>query len=135
MSRPLPTQFVEQGLCVFQIGGVEAFGEPAIDRREQVAGCGGPALVAAQPAETYYGAQFPELGLLLAGDAQSLVVQFLGGFGMPLPQQQLAFEPVQLCREPARPRPIDDLQASSNWVTASSVRPAISHARARRARK
>jgi hypothetical protein len=28
----------------------------------------------------------PELGFLLRGDAQSLAIQFLGGFGMPSPQ-------------------------------------------------
>ena len=33
-------QFVEQRLRLFQIGGVEAFGEPAVDRREKVAGFG-----------------------------------------------------------------------------------------------
>jgi hypothetical protein len=33
-------QFVQECLCLFQIGGVEAFGEPAVDRREEVAGFG-----------------------------------------------------------------------------------------------
>src|ERR1700731_1158037 len=42
-------QFVEQRLCVFQIGGVEAFGEPAVDRGEEVAGFGAAALLAPQP--------------------------------------------------------------------------------------
>src|SRR5689334_18059985 len=31
------SQLVEQRLCLFEIGRVEAFGEPAVDRREQVA--------------------------------------------------------------------------------------------------
>jgi hypothetical protein len=52
-SRSL--EFVEQRLCFFQVGCIEAFGEPAIDRREQVAGFGAAALVAAQPAEAWSG--------------------------------------------------------------------------------
>jgi hypothetical protein len=39
-------QFVEQRLCLFEIGRVEAFGEPAVDRREEVSGFGAAALVA-----------------------------------------------------------------------------------------
>ena len=39
-------QLVEEGLCLFQIGRIEAFGEPGVDRREKVAGCGDLALVA-----------------------------------------------------------------------------------------
>jgi hypothetical protein len=35
---------VEQRLGVLQVGGLEAFGEPAVDRREQVAGLGAPTL-------------------------------------------------------------------------------------------
>jgi hypothetical protein len=31
-------QFVEKRLCFFQIGGVEALGEPAVDRRQQIDG-------------------------------------------------------------------------------------------------
>ena len=34
------SQFVEQRFCLFEVGGVEAFGEPAVDRREKVAGFG-----------------------------------------------------------------------------------------------
>ena len=67
------------------------------------------ALVAAEPGEALGGAQFPELGVLLLGDAQRYAIQFLGGLAMPLPQQQLAFVPVQLCREPTLPCPFRDL--------------------------
>jgi hypothetical protein len=62
-------QLIEQRLCFVEIGGVEALGEPAVDRREKVAGFGVAALVAAQPGEACGGAQFPELGPLLLGDA------------------------------------------------------------------
>jgi len=73
---------------------VEAFGEPAVDRRQKVAGFGAAALVAAEAGEAHGGAQFPELGTLLLGDAERFAIEFLGGLGMPLPQQQLAFVPV-----------------------------------------
>src|SRR5437870_4194248 len=99
-ARPLrpsgAPEFVEQRLCVFEIGRVEAFGEPAVDRGEKIAGFGVTALVAAEPGEARGGAQFPELGPLLLSDAQRFAIQFLGGLGMPLPYKQLAFLPVQL---------------------------------------
>ena len=102
-------QFVEQRLRLFQIGGVEALGEPAVDRREEVAGFGVAALVAAEPGEARGGAQFPELCPLLRRDGQGLAIQFLGARGIPLPQQQFAFLPVQLRCQPALPCPFDDL--------------------------
>src|SRR5215469_14929912 len=62
-------QLLQQRLCLFQIGRVETFREPAIDGREKLAGFGSPALVTAEAGEAHRGAQFPELGLLLSGDA------------------------------------------------------------------
>src|SRR6516165_6819346 len=41
-------QFVQQRLCLFEIRHIEAFGEPAVDGCEQIAGLGAAALVAAQ---------------------------------------------------------------------------------------
>jgi hypothetical protein len=84
---------------------VEPFGEPAVDRREGIAGLGAPALVAAKPGEARSGAQFPELGLLLSGKGQSPMIQFLGGLGTALPQEQLAqreFIPAVVGRETLR---------------------------------
>src|ERR1700720_793522 len=77
-------EFVEQRLCIFEVGGVEAFGEPAVDRREEVAGFGAPTLVSAEPGEAHGGAQFPELGLLHPGDAQGFAILCFGGLDMPL---------------------------------------------------
>src|SRR6516165_11125267 len=94
-------QLVEQRLCLFEIGRAEAFGEPAIDGGEKVAGFGMAALVAAETGEAHGGAQFPELGSLLSGDAQGIVIEFLGGLDVPLAQQQLALVPVEFGREPA----------------------------------
>src|SRR5262249_53802748 len=62
-------QFAEQRLRLFKVLCVEAFDEPAVDRREKVAGFGVATLVAAEPGEARGGAQFPELGLLLRSDA------------------------------------------------------------------
>jgi hypothetical protein len=53
-------------------------------------------LVAAEPGEAQDGAQFPELGPLLLGDAQGFAVQFLSDVRMSLPQQQLAIVPIEL---------------------------------------
>src|SRR5690348_4678614 len=51
----------QQRLRLFEVGGAEAFGEPAVDRREKIAGLGVAALVAAEPAEARRGAQFHTL--------------------------------------------------------------------------
>jgi len=108
--RRASPQLLQQRLCLLQIGRVKAFGEPAVDRGEEVAGFGAAVLVAAHPSEAHGGAQFPEFGLLLHGDAQAFAIQILGGFGMALSQQQLAFLPVQLSREPALACVFDDLE-------------------------
>src|SRR5271165_38683 len=44
-------QFGEQRLRLFQIGRIEALGEPAVDRCEEITGFGPPALLAPQPGE------------------------------------------------------------------------------------
>jgi hypothetical protein len=83
-SNTRSRQLTDQHLCLFQIGGLEAFGEPAVDRRDEVAGFDAPAPSAAEAGEAHGGAQPPELGLQLLGDAQGVVIQFRIGFGMPL---------------------------------------------------
>src|SRR5437016_2928942 len=82
-------ELVEQCLRLFQIGGVEPLGEPGVDWREKVARFGVATLVAAEPGEARGGAQFPELGPLLLGDAHGFAIELLGGLGIPLPQKQL----------------------------------------------
>src|SRR5215472_3850395 len=103
-------QLLQQRLRLFQIGRVEPLGEPAINGGEKVEGFGAAALVAAEPGEARGGAQFPELGLLLLGDAKGFAIQFLGGLEMPLTQKQLAFVPVPLRCEPPLACPVDDFQ-------------------------
>jgi hypothetical protein len=51
-------------------------------------GFGAATLVAPQPGKARGGAQLPQLGFLLLGDAEGFATQLLGGFGMALPQQQ-----------------------------------------------
>ena len=69
MLSYLCIQRIEQRPCFLQIGRVEAFGEPPINGRKTVVGFGMAALVAAEPGEAYGRAQFPELGILLPGNA------------------------------------------------------------------
>jgi len=90
-------------------------------------------LITAEPGEAHSRAQFPELGLLRLGDTEGFAIQVLGGLGTPLPQQQLAFVPVQLRCEKALRCRFDNLQSSPNKIELSSICPAISHALAKRA--
>ena len=62
------SQLIEQGLGLLQVEGVEAFGEPAVDRGEKIAGLLPFAVVAPQPGQARRRAQFPGLCLLRAGD-------------------------------------------------------------------
>ena len=82
----LSTERLKQRLCFLKVERLEAFGEPAVDRREKIAGFAAATLVSAQPGEARCGAQFPELGSLLRGDVEGFAVQFLGGLGISLPQ-------------------------------------------------
>ena len=52
-------ELVEQRLGVFEIGGIEAFGEPAVDGREQLARLAPPALFSPQPRQARRRAQLP----------------------------------------------------------------------------
>src|SRR5215831_14410227 len=62
-------QLIEQPLRFFQIGGVEALGEPAVDGRKKFARLGPPALLAPPPGEARRGPQFIGLCLLPSRDA------------------------------------------------------------------
>ena len=72
---------------------------------------GAPSLVTTESGEARGGAQFPELGFLLLGDAQGFATVLLGGVRMPLPQQQLAFVPIKLRFKPALSCPFNYLQS------------------------
>jgi len=89
----------------------EAFaaGPAAIARNLAIARNVATLLTEGAPGEARGSAQFPELGSLLLGDPQGFPIQFLGGLGMLLPQQQPAFMPVQLRFKPSLSCPFDDL--------------------------
>jgi len=61
-------QFVEQHLGLFEVGGIDAFGEPPEDWGEQDSRLLRPALLSAQAGEAHRTAQFPGLCVLPAGD-------------------------------------------------------------------
>src|SRR5437764_3463100 len=95
-------QFVEQRLRLFEIGRVEAFGEPAVDRREKVAGFGVAALVAAEVGKAHGGPQFPELRPLSLSYPERLVKHcFSRGWISVL--KQMTATPHQLRLKPILP--------------------------------
>ena len=65
-------QFGEERLGVFQIGGVEALGKPAIERGEQRVRFAAAALFTPQPGEAGGCAQFQRFRLLGLGDADRI---------------------------------------------------------------
>ena len=62
------SQLVEQGLGLFQIERVEAFGEPSVDRSEKIAGLIPLALIAPEAGHAHRRAEFKYWRLLVAGD-------------------------------------------------------------------
>ena len=90
LTNPHLHQLVEQRFGFFEIGCVEAFGEPTVDRREDVTGFDLAALVAAEPDEAYGSAQFPKLGLLSLGNTESLLERHLGCCGISVLQKVTA---------------------------------------------
>src|SRR5262249_3585911 len=70
-------QFVEQCLCLFQVGRIEPLGEPAVDWSEEIAGFGSPALLAPQPGEVHDSTQFQRFRLLSLRDADRLAQERL----------------------------------------------------------
>jgi hypothetical protein len=65
-------ELLEQRLGFLQDRRVEPFGEPSVDRREEIARFGVFALVAPQTGEADGGAQLPQPRTLLLGQGQSL---------------------------------------------------------------
>ena len=59
----LSPQLLQQRLGVLQVGRIKALGEPAVDRCQQLTGCGALALLLPQPAQAHGGSQPPEPGL------------------------------------------------------------------------
>ena len=70
-------QLVEQSLGLLQVERVKAFGEPAVDWSDKIAGLIPFALIAFEPRHAHRGAQFPGLCLLRARDGErALKIRF-----------------------------------------------------------
>ena len=95
-TQDLFPQLFQQCLRLLQVGGVKAFGKPAVYRREQRVGRGPLPLLLPPPAQACCGAQLPRFGLLVAGNGESLVETGFspGHLWNGLAQQQLALEPI-----------------------------------------
>ena len=108
-------QFVEQRLGLFEVGGIEAFGKPGVDRGEQGSRLLRPALLPAQAREAHDTAQFPGLRVLPACDVDALLHRGLGlAHRLGTGEQGLALEPVELGFERRSPGPFDRVQAGSD---------------------
>jgi|SoiMethySBSTD1v2_1073268.scaffolds.fasta_scaffold427411_4 hypothetical protein len=68
----LSPQLLQQRPGLLQVGGVKALSEPAIERGQQLAGCGAFVLVLPQPAQAHRRPQFQRLGLLAAGHGEGV---------------------------------------------------------------
>ena len=67
---------------LLQIERVKAFGEPAVDRSEKIAGLIPLALIAPEPRNAHCGAEFPGLCLLRARDRQLVFGRFSKCFSL-----------------------------------------------------
>jgi len=72
-------QLFEQRFGVLHVGGIEALGEPAIHRCEQLACLALPALLAPKPREAHRGAQLKRFRLLFSRNRNRLAVELLSG--------------------------------------------------------
>jgi hypothetical protein len=71
-------QLLQQRLRLFQIERIEALGEPAVDRSEQLAGLIPLALIAPESGKAGSGAQFGVFCTLPSRDAECLMIVLLG---------------------------------------------------------
>ena len=78
ITNPALYQLGEEFCGVFQIGGVEALGEPTVEGCQQVARLASPALLGPQPGKARRGAQFVAPCALLAGDREGGAEEVLG---------------------------------------------------------
>jgi hypothetical protein len=71
--RPSLGGLFQQRLGLLQVGGVKALGEPAVDRRQQLARFGALALLLPQAAQADGGPQLQRLGLPVARHGEDLL--------------------------------------------------------------
>src|SRR5262245_37395434 len=106
-------QFLEQRFGFDEVARVEAFGEPGVDRGEEVARVRTLALIAPQAREARRGAQLERAVALLAGDGEGAVVAG-GGIvgGAAGGEEQVAVEAVEVGVEDELARLLGDGQTS-----------------------
>src|SRR6516165_9900170 len=78
-------QLGEEFRSFSQVGGVEALGEPAADRREQLAGLGEAALITAQPARSVAARSSSDRAFWLCATASDSSSSFCALVNMPDP--------------------------------------------------
>jgi len=129
-------QLVEQPLRFFQISGVEALGERAVEGCQQVARLAPPALLAPQPGEARGGAQFVAPCALLAGNCQGGAERVLGlrWIGLWQASGELAAQAMNFCVPAPLAGDAAFADASSRAARASSIFPASASASASRVR-
>ncbi len=71
-------ELVEKRLCILEVRSIEAFGEPIIDRRKQVARFGRFALVLPQASEAHRSAKFQRTCVLALRDLDGMAEGSLG---------------------------------------------------------
>jgi SAM domain (Sterile alpha motif) len=94
-----PFQFGEKGLCLLQIPGVEAFGEPVVNRGEQLIRFLASALALPQACEAHRRAQLPGLGLLAARPGKRGEKTLFGSLGITGARKYPALEAEDLSIE------------------------------------
>ena len=81
-------QLVEQCLGILQVRGVEAFGEPVVDRGEKIVGLVSLAVVCPQAGEAGRGAELQRSRLFVASYVQGLLEAALGSVRLSVPPGQ-----------------------------------------------
>ena len=88
-------QLIQQRLRVLQVRRIETFGEPIVDRTEQITGFRALALVAPEPGEAGRCPQLEELCALPLGNGDGLTIVPLGPGSIAGGIQQIARHPMQ----------------------------------------
>ena len=98
-------QFFQQCPGVLHVGGVKAFGDPAVHRREQVVGLSTLALLLPEAAQAYGRPQLQRFRLLAAGDGSGVLETgfCLGVILLNASEDELPLESIQLRLAPALP--------------------------------
>ncbi len=78
VRRHRSRQLIQQRLRVLQVRRIETFGEPIVDRTEQITGLRALALVAPEPGEAGRCSQLEELCALPLGNGDGLTIVLLG---------------------------------------------------------